>query len=164
MTANVRSRSASRLVAVLLLAASPAAIAEGNAEFTPPSTDEIMSSGRAGVVGITVDHDFKIVSAVLPEGPAAYAGVRVGDHIIAVDGYPTAKMHNLKEFAKRVSGGVGSEIDMELRHRDSGRPFHIRVRRVPAIPPPSQIPPGFDAHQVRTNKRPNQAMKRIATV
>jgi len=154
----------SRLVAVLLLAASPAAIAQGNAEFTPPSTGEIMSSARAGIVGITVDRDFTIVSAVVPDGPVAQAGVRVGDQIIAVDGYPTAKMHNLEEFAKRVSGGVGSEINLELRHRDSSRPFHIRVRRFPATPPPSQIPPGFDAHQVRSDMpRPNHALRPTAS-
>ncbi|MCU1291925.1 MAG: Carboxyl-terminal protease [Bryobacterales bacterium] len=113
-----------------------------------------------GIVGITVDRDFTIVSAVLPEGPAAQAGVHAGDQIIAVDGYPTAEMRNLDDFAKRVLGGVGSEIDLELLHRDSNKPFHIRVRRVPALTaPPSLVPPGFDAHQVRGDMQgPNQAM------
>jgi C-terminal processing protease CtpA/Prc len=84
-----------------------------------------------GIVGITVDRDFTVVRVVIPGGPAAEAGVRVGDEIIAVDGYPTAKMQNVEDFLKRVWGAVGSETDFELCHPDSNRPFHIRVRRVP---------------------------------
>lgn len=103
-----------------------------------------------GSVGITVDRDFTVVSAVIPDGPAAQAGIRAGDRLIAVDGYPTEKMQNLQEFANRVSGGVGAEVDLEVRRSEPSQTFHVRLRRTP---PPSQIPPDFDAHQVRNGIR-----------
>jgi predicted metalloprotease with PDZ domain len=101
-----------------------------------------------GVVGITVDRDFKVVSFDGPDSPASRAGVRVGDHLIAVNTYPTAKMQNLEEFAKRAMAAAGSEIQLEFIHSGSGQSFHIRIRRMPArTPTPSQVPPGFDARQ-----------------
>ena len=109
----------------------------------------IGAAEEEGVVGITVDRDFKVVKTVIPDGPAAKAGVRVGDQLIAVDGFPTAKMGSMEDFAKRVRGAVGSEIDFELRHPDSNQSFHIRVQRAPPKIPPEQKPGDFDPDKTR---------------
>ncbi len=127
-------------------------------DFTTATPDP-----KKGAVGITVDRNFKVVSAVLPDSPAAKAGIHAGDHLIAVDGYPTAKMRDFKEFAQRVSGAVGTTIDLELSEHGSNRHFHVKIPRVSATPP-SQIPPGFDPHQVRSElPGPNQALERTVS-
>ena len=110
---------------------------------------------RDGRVGITVGGDMRVVIEVAPESPAARAGVRVGDRIVAVDGHSTAKLQK-SELIRRLSGPPESEIELQLQRSGRDKVFRLRLRRVAA---PSQIAPGFDAHQVRSDvKRPNQAM------
>ena len=113
------------------------------------------AADRDGRVGITVGGDLTVVTEVEPESPAARAGVCVGDRIVAVDGHATAELQK-SELMRRLSGPPESEIELQLQRSGSDPVFRIRLRRVAA---PSQIPPGFDAHQVRGDtKRPNQAM------
>jgi membrane-associated protease RseP (regulator of RpoE activity) len=119
-------------------------------------------AAEEGVIGITVDRDFKVVTELAPESAVARAGVRAGDQIIAVNGFPTARMQNLEEFAKRVLGAAGSEIELDFVHPGSDQPFNIRIRRMPAsAAKPPQVPPGFDAHQVNrdTNSSTNRSSK-----
>jgi C-terminal processing protease CtpA/Prc len=88
---------------------------------------------------------------VLPDSPAAKAGVQVGDHIVAIGGFPTSKLQNMEQFISRVSGPVDSEVELQLK-RTEGKPlFRVRLRR---IAPPRRdpfIPPAdFSPDQARS--------------
>ena len=120
-----------------------------------------VAAGKEGVVGISVGHDFTVITAVATDSPAARAGVRVGDRIVAIDDQPTAELQKA-DFARRVSGPPDSEIELQLQRAGTDSVLRIRLRRIPApAPRPSQIPPGFDARQVRSDANgPNQVIQR----
>src|SRR4051794_27503129 len=97
-----------------------------------------IASGSRGIVGISVDRAvFTVVTSVLPDSPAAEAGIQVGDRVIAIGGFPTSKLQTIEEFISRVSGPLDSEVELELKRGESGSPFRVRLRR---ITPPSQTP------------------------
>jgi len=103
------------------------------------------SAGDRGFVGITVRSDFGTVASVLPDSPAARAGVRAGDEIIAIGDYPTAKLKTAREFLSKVSGPPGSEIEIQLKRRAVEKVFRIKMRRMA----PRKIPSDFSPYQAR---------------
>lgn len=103
----------------------------------------LAASADRGVVGITVDRsDFTVVTSVLPDSPAADAGIRVGDRIVAIGGFPTSKLATMEEFISRVSGPVDSEVELQLKRADSGSLLRVRLRRVAQPSPAPLKPPG----------------------
>src|SRR5215203_5202872 len=58
--------------------------------ISPSQYDEFEADteGRFAGVGVTVEEsdDGLVVRSVIPDGPAEEAGIRVGDHIVAVNG------------------------------------------------------------------------------
>ena len=92
--------------------------------------DRARRSGEAGV-GLTIARDRTgfVVTGVNADGPAAEAGIRVGDRVIAVDGQPTAGK-DLDDRARldRRAGGH--------RHDDDGP----RPRRAHCAPSTSSVP------------------------
>jgi len=60
------------------------------------------------------------VSDVYDAGPAAQAGVRVGDEIVAVDGSPYSEIGSF-------TGKVGGKVTLILRRQEGAKPFEIQV-------------------------------------
>jgi S1-C subfamily serine protease len=103
--------------------------------------DPLLAHGRVphGYVGIaaqpvraTLDGaavDGLLVSSIADDGPAARAGLQVGDVIVAVDGAPVADLHALRERLQvgaqvrvRVSrGGAAREVTIEPAQRPASR-------------------------------------------
>jgi serine protease Do len=90
-------------------------------------------------LGVDDDRGGAIVSQVVPDGPAARAGVREGDVVIAVDG---RRIHEGRELQRAVvRKGVGASLSLEIL-RDGKRrsitvttderPEKERVARAPA--------------------------------
>jgi S1-C subfamily serine protease len=69
------------------------------------------------------------VERVEPEGPAARAGLRVGDTVLAIDGVPTADMTEA-ELRERARGEVGSIVVLRVRSAD-GALRELRIERGP---------------------------------
>jgi regulator of sigma E protease len=63
-----------------------------------------------------------VLGRVVPDGPAARAGLKTGDEIIAVDGQPVRNFHDV---IARVSGRPGEAID--VRYLRGGTQFNTRV-------------------------------------
>jgi regulator of sigma E protease len=63
-----------------------------------------------------------VLGAVLPDGPAARAGMKSGDEITAIDGEP---VHNFHDVVARVAGRPGEAIT--VHYMRGGVPFDARV-------------------------------------
>lgn len=68
------------------------------------------------------------VTEVPAAGPAARAGLRPGDVIIAIDGRPVAGLTS-GEVQRLLTGEVGSSVELEIE-RD-GKRERLRVERAP---------------------------------
>jgi carboxyl-terminal processing protease len=64
-----------------------------------------LGSGRRGTV---------IVAALVPDGPAAQAGLREGDQLISIDGYAVTA-RRIIDAAELLEGLAGSEVTLLLR-------------------------------------------------
>jgi len=103
-----------------------------------------------GVIGVSVRGvpDFRVIASVVPDGPAAGADIRVGDQIVAIGNVPTLKIQTLQEFLRKVSGPPGSEIELQLKRRQTNSLIRVRLRRVlPATLEPRKIPADFERYQ-----------------
>lgn len=88
-----------------------------------------------GGVGITVsptETEGVSVLAVLPDTPAALAGVQVGDRIVAVDGKLTQGL-SVREVVSLLRGPIGSQVALTV-NRD-GRELTLMVTRAYIIAP-----------------------------
>lgn len=86
-----------------------------------------MSGGIHARMGYSEEGGLRVVE-VPEQGPAAHAGLRVGDRIITLEGEPVRGL-NLDEIVERLRGPIGSEIALEVV-RD-GEPVTLHVRRAP---------------------------------
>jgi hypothetical protein len=82
----------------------------GTIEVIPPR------EGDAGTFGMAtnVDGDKLVVASVKDDGPAAKAGIQVGDRITALNGQDVAKMTPMIASQLLASGNVGVGITVQL--------------------------------------------------
>jgi C-terminal processing protease CtpA/Prc len=109
-------------------------------------------SADRGVIGVAVQGkpDFRVIASVVPDGPAARAGIRVGDQIVAIGYVPTSKIQSVEEFLRKVSGPPGSEIELQLKRPQTDSLIRVRLRRVaPATLEPPKVPADFERYQTR---------------
>jgi carboxyl-terminal processing protease len=72
-----------------------------------------------------------LVVAVTPEGPAALAGLRPGERVLAVDGVPVSA-RDLGLAAALLEGPADTTVSLRLQR--AGRGFEITLRRSPRPP------------------------------
>ncbi len=88
--------------------------------YIPPGAadlDRARRSGEAGV-GLTIARDRTgfVVTGVNADGPAAEAGIRVGDRVLAVDGQSTAGK-DLETVHGWIAGLEGTDMTLSVRAR-----------------------------------------------
>ncbi|GGC41048.1 peptidase S41 [Siccirubricoccus deserti] len=87
-----------------------------------------------------------VVAALLPEGPAAQAGLRPGDQVLAVDGIGVS-VDDLAAAATLLEGPAGTAVTLRLQR--GGRRFDALLHRIPGVPEPLQAERREDALWIR---------------
>jgi carboxyl-terminal processing protease len=85
-----------------------------------------------GMIGIAVAKPEAAASEivwVMPDGPAARAGIAAGDRILTIGGEPVSRL-TLDEILYRVLAPAGSVVDLQVR-RQKGAIENVRVTTVP---------------------------------
>ncbi len=106
-------------------------LGDDHSAFLPPAAaeeEDLMFSGEMEYVGIGVytsipweiEKEYAVILLVLPDSPAARAGLRSHDHILTVDGHPACCDEYGYDYLYRLTGPEGSAV--ELRVRTPGQP------------------------------------------
>ncbi len=121
----------------LLLVAAPAFAARTAA--TRPPSDALPFLGpavqkkkpQAGGVGMVLDGSKGrvIVARIVPGGPAAKAGVKAGDEVVAVDAWQVPAQPKSAVVAAQVRGPPGKAVTLRVRRAGSKAPLELRVMR-----------------------------------
>jgi carboxyl-terminal processing protease len=99
-------------------------------------------SGKAdtdsiGVVGILFqESDPRIVLDLLPDGPAAKAGIRVGDTILRIDGQhiepmSSSDLTSIEEFTDMMRGLPGTDVTLTIKRSDATESKEFTLTRIP---------------------------------
>jgi carboxyl-terminal processing protease len=91
---------------------------------------EEQAVGRYGGLGIQVGsfEDHLRVVSVFERGPAAEAGLRAGDRIIAIDNTELDR-ENVSDAPRMLRGEAGSEVSLQIRREGESEPLQVSVTR-----------------------------------
>ena len=110
--------------------------------LSPKQSEDFNRStgGRYGGTGMSVTDEGNsvfVVERVFPNTPAEEAGVREGDHIVAVDNTPTATL-SLNKVSELLRGEPGSQVSVTYARAAVPEPIKLRFTRrvihIPAVP------------------------------
>jgi len=90
---------------------------------------EVQVRGEFGGLGIEVTMENNTVKVVSPidDTPAAKAGIKPGDNIVAIDSDPVMGM-SLNDAVTKMRGPVDSEIKLTIQ-RGTAKPFDVKLKR-----------------------------------
>lgn len=101
--------------------------------YLPPSDYEIFQAdteGRFGGVGVEVDFrdDYVVVIAPIEGSPAARAGVRSGDRIIAIDNAPV-RGKSSEDLVRQMRGAPGTKVVLTVRRPGQDNLLYFTLTR-----------------------------------
>lgn len=103
----------------------------------PAQQEQQRLSGRYGSIGVSLWWAEKDVVALTPyaEGPAAAAGVRDGDRLIAIDGTRLAAGASLEDVALQLEGDVGTSVTLVLLRQPGEEELTLTLTRAEVLQP-----------------------------
>lgn len=88
------------------------------------------TSGEFGGVGIEVTPEYGILKIVSPidDTPAAKAGIKAGDYIVAIDGKLVSEM-SLQDAVDKMRGKPGSQVILTILRKGEKSPLVFKLNR-----------------------------------
>ncbi len=88
------------------------------------------TSGEFGGVGIEVTPEYGILKIVSPmdDTPAAKAGIKAGDYIVAIDGKLVSEM-SLQDAVDKMRGKAGSQVILTVLRKGEKTPLTFKLTR-----------------------------------
>ena len=93
----------------------------------PVGPEHPTSFSRTGMYAVRDDPNFYLVVDVLAKGPAASAGVKTGDHIVAIDGKPSTRIDAVA-WRAIVGGSPGTKHSLTLERDATRREITLTLR------------------------------------
>ena len=98
----------------------------------PTEFRAFQSETQGSFAGIGVELDARgdelVVLSVLEEGPAARAGIQLGDRLVSVQGLPV-RGTRLEDLAKRLRGPAGTQVRLGLLRAGRSEPLVLELVR-----------------------------------
>lgn len=141
------------------------ALGDPHSVYLDPQTYALSKGDFEGAfegIGATVSKqgDFLVIVRPLPGTPAARAGLRAGDIILAVDG-ETAEGWSVEQGVLRIRGPLGTTVQLKIHHSD-GQEETLAIKRDSiAVDSVSADPPGGSLHDAAGNVVTDLAYIRI---
>jgi carboxyl-terminal processing protease len=90
--------------------------------------------GFAGI-GVTLDiHESDVrIASVMPDTPAATAGLIAGDRIVTLDGVPVAKL-GPEDIRRHLRGPAQTLVQLAVARKGIAQPIEIMVKRANIVP------------------------------
>ena len=101
---------------------------DARSRFAPPAPLVATTGGAGAGLKLKAEPDGPLVVQAFAHAPAADAGVRQGDHLVAVDDHPVRDLP-LEEVVFLLRGPVGSLVTLLVRRPGSSDPVTIHVTR-----------------------------------
>ncbi len=88
------------------------------------------TSGEFGGLGIEVTPEYGILKIVAPmdDTPAAKAGIKAGDYIVAIDGKLVSEM-SLNDAVQKMRGPAGTQVVLTVLRKGEKTPLTFRLSR-----------------------------------
>ncbi|MGE0096062.1 MAG: S41 family peptidase [Alphaproteobacteria bacterium] len=110
---------------------------DGFSRYSGPETAREERNRRVGFGGVgvrlqTAGGRIEVLS-VMPDTPAAHAGVKAGDRILQIDGV-TVKNRDVKDIIEQLRGGSGTQVQLVVERANVPDPLTFQLVREKIIP------------------------------
>jgi carboxyl-terminal processing protease len=106
--------------------------------LTPEDLAAQHTSLSGSIVGVgaimTTQGGGAMIQSVIPGGPADRAGLRSGDHVLAVDGVPTDGQ-DVQTVVPRIRGAAGTTVKLTILHQGESSPIVVSIVREKVVVP-----------------------------
>ncbi|MHB8515916.1 MAG: S41 family peptidase [Dehalococcoidia bacterium] len=105
--------------------------------LNPVASDTVVGSreGKGSVgIGVQLAGVPPLVTEVIPGGPAARAGILVGDRIVSINGVDASSMGLAAAF-DLINGAAGTAVRLRLRRPATGAMLDVTMQRERVVPP-----------------------------